>query len=244
MNFKVFPFALCLMLASKLSLAENSLCMSIKPSIDVLYDELSFEKGAVCVYKLQGDDEKVEVAFLISVDGEHKEIVNRTFFKVADVESAAPVLTLANEGNFQIVQEFPRNALAVTLKLTGSTIKLERIQQSIKLESAEFDTPHVLDISMKKTELELLNFEGLSQEQAYRAGAFELSQSSIESYVEVTSERADLLKNYKEHHNSRSYLVKGDKIKILKFEENFFFVEYAKKNGSTVKGWIKISDTL
>ncbi|MGE1155476.1 hypothetical protein [Pseudomonas kitaguniensis] len=87
-----------------------------------------------------------------------------------------------------------------------------------------------------------LEFSDLKADDIFDGRALRLKEEGVSA--KVSEDKAYLYSDSSESSRLKSYLVKGDDVKLLKFSAGFLKVTYINKDGKTLTRWISFSSLI
>jgi WD40 repeat protein len=221
-------------------------CKTIQPNADEVFQELAYTEGLACIYSTTDNDGYATISFFEEVLGSYKRIAeNNTLIQLQDMQQNQPVIDAIDKARFQIIYEYPRDIYVIELESSKHSIKIASIHKSIKLSSLTTEgTPLIVDFSASEAKIETMSFNTLDENQAFGKETLELASSSIEKIIPITADRSALFIKPDTMHKSKSYLIKGDNVMLLKAKKEWLLVRYTNQKNISVDRWIMLSDVL
>lgn len=184
-------------------------------------------------------DDRVEISVYRN-DGEATPVSqNSILLENSDIEDETVRLEPYNNG-FQIYLEYPTSIYLIEFDsdakhLVGSYI-------SMKLRSTALDLPpQKITLALSPQKLGSLKFDSLTKSLAFDQIFLTIKQSLRTT---VTAQRTDILVLPKESSSSKGYLVLGESVEVVNYENGWIGVNYKNSDHIKVSGWIRLSDIL
>lgn len=234
------------LLASNATSSPGQNCKKIQPDADEIFQELAYEGGLVCIYSAQENGAYATISFFEEKLGNYNRITkNNILINVQDMHQNQATIEAIDTNRFQIIYQYPRDTYAIELKALERSIKIAKIIKVIKLSSLTTEeTPLMVEFSVGDEKIESMSFDTLDENQAFGKENLELASSSVGMSVPITTEKAMLFPEPDAMHKLKSYLIKDDKVTLLKAKKEWLLIRYKNNKSAPIDRWIKVSDIL
>ncbi|HUE91685.1 hypothetical protein [Pseudomonas sp.] len=221
-------------------------CRTIQPGANEIFQELAYKGGLACIYSTMESDKYVTISFFEeTLVGYNRIAENNTLIQLQDMQQNQTTIDAIDANRFQIIYQYPRDTYVIELESSEHSIKIASIYKTIKLSSVTIEeTPLMVDFSASDEKIETMSFDTLDENQAFGKESLELASSSLEKSIPITTEKAVLFIKPDTMHKSKSYLIKGDQVMLLKAKEEWLLIRYKNNKNTSIDRWIKLSDVL
>lgn len=225
--------------------ATNAVCQNLITNRSEILQELQLENMTICLHRSEYNKEITISIFKRDRDKYKKIAENNSLITPNEIREGQPFIETLSKEKFQIVYSFPRDTYAIELESPDNSVKIVKIYKTIKIDNTLNATPDLISFSIEKEKLEAIDFKSLSYEAAFDKNLLKLSQTSKNKELLITAEKSKLFSAPDASSELDSYLVKGDRIKLLDSWGPWLLIRYENPiKKDTIERWIKISDAL
>lgn len=207
-------------------------CRDAAPKESV-YQEVSGLFGVACIFS-EGDS--VVLDFLPS-EGGGEWIRNTVLVDKSDLDSG--VVRIAVSNDVDLIFEYPRDVYLVEFSLDKKVIREAR--HVVRVPSV--DPEEMVSEIVLRTKRDVLAHVGMdtaSKEILFGRSALELAHPQN---VAISSRKANLTK-VAQGKATGMYLVKGDEVKLVGYEDGWVRLEYVTAKGRRISMWTELSNVL
>lgn len=197
------------------------------------YQEIFGKFGTSCI---TSDGDHV-VLRLLAGDGKGKWINNAVLVGAQELNSG--VVSLVNSNGVNLIFEYPRDIYLVGFDLGKKVILSAR--HILRIPSVDPEEI-VVEIELR-TKQEILNgvgLESVDKNILFGKSSLELARPQV---VGISSRKA-ILRKMPGGETTGMYLIKGDKVKLLKYKEGWVQLEYLTAKGRRISMWTELSNVL
>ncbi len=224
---------LLILLAVSAFASAESKCQRAKESGEEVYQEVSGSFGVVCI-TFEGESAALK---FFAKDSGRGWVGNG--FMVTRSELDSGVVSLVASNSVDLVFEYPRDIYVVSFDVDRGVVSSAR--HILRVPSVHPDEAAAeIELRAKQAVLGGVSLEAVQKSKLFGWDALELSQSQI---VRVSSRKAYLVKAPMGKLTGM-YLVKGDKVKLVEYENGWVKLDYVTAVGRRISMWTALSNVL
>jgi hypothetical protein len=217
-------------------------CKTVEPKAESVYQELEEETTAACIFSKHGSEATILSFYKKNKNGFS---VIETNSSLIDRTDTIPTLESTGDDTFQIMFYYPRDTYSIEIKSTNTNISVMNTYKSIEITSKNTsENPKGLVFILKKSLVEQLKFSTITNELAFNSSQMIISQESIGTLANISSDRAYLYRKAEKKSKTNAYLIKGDEVEILDYQHEHLLIDYKKAKGNSIQRWISLIDIL
>ncbi|WP_447748207.1 hypothetical protein [Pseudomonas nicosulfuronedens] len=224
--------SLTLLVVSALASAESK-CQRAEKLSGIVRQEVSGPFGVVCI---TSEGESAALKFLAK-GGEGEWVSNSLMVAGKELDSGVVSLTASN--TVDLVFEYPRDMYVVSFDVVKGVVLSARHVLRVPSVSPD-EAVAEIELRAKQEVLKKMSLGTAQKSKLFDKDALELSRSQV---VRVSSRKAELVK-VPMGKLTGMYLVKGDKVKLVKYEDGWVQLEYVTAAGHRIKMWTALSNIL
>lgn len=223
---------LILLIVSAFAGAESR-CQRAAELSDGVYQEVSGSSGFACIFSQEGS---VVLSFL-SKNGSRKWIRNTVLVDKDELSSG--VVSLAVSNGVDLIFEYPRDVYVVAFSLDKNVIREARHVMRVPSVDPEGMVSEIV-LRTKQDVLAHVGMDTASKDALFGGDALELVHPQN---VAISSRKANL-KKVARGKATGMYLVRGDEVKLVGYEDGWVRLEYVTAKGRRISMWTELSNVL
>lgn len=199
-----------------------------------VYSGLGLENSIVCILS-----NYESAKLLIKNASTNLKIENTLLIEASDISEAVVRLEqVENKANLYF--EYPNNVYLITID--SSNGKLVESTHSIKTEALSGESANsILTLRTKEAYIVSADISNITKSSLFGAQKMEITSRAT---LKITSPKAYLWNAPGDAHPTKAYLIRGDEVEAIEYENGKLKIIYITKGGRRIEKWIDISSVI
>lgn len=221
-------------------------CKKAIPPSFVLFHQFSLGSEFACVYESPSVNDAAVLSFY-SIGGSGSKLIssNEKLLNLDDARNGInlPDVSKLKSGTYQLLWDYPNGVDVVNLVLTTGVLYFDSATKELRLRSFGSDGEvNILTLINESWAPGSLNFSNINISEIFDKNSLTLKGSTADLKINV--EQAFLYSDSTENSKTKSYLIKGDVVKVEEYKSGFLKVLYKMSNGKSLVRWVGLSSVI
>ncbi|WP_458369022.1 hypothetical protein [Pseudomonas mandelii] len=212
----------------------------------VLFQQFSFGAEFACVYESSSVHDNAILSFYSeNVSGSKLISSNEKLISLEDARDGVnlPDVTKLKSGAYQILWDYPNGVDVINLALSTGVLYFDDATKELRLHPFGGDGEvRLLTLVNDSIAPATLNFSNINASEIFDKNSLRLKGEATDLRISV--EKAFLYSDAAENSKTKSYLIKGDVVKVAEYKSGFLKASYKMKNGKYLIRWVSLSSVI
>lgn len=221
-------------------------CKKAIPPDAVLFQQFSFGGEFACIYESSSVHDNVVLSFYAG-DGSGSKLIssNEKLISLEDIRGGVnlPDITKLKSGAYQILWDYPNGVDVINLALSVEVLYFDDATKELRLSPVGGDGDiRLLTLVNDSIVPGALNFSNINASEIFDKNSLRLKGEVTD--LKISVKKAFLYSDAAENSKTKSYLIKGDVVKITEYKSGFLKASYRMKNGKYLIRWVSLSSVI